>query len=76
MKEKIPPPGTREGRQDRRHSRAELPRHQGCPSEAAVASALLNEHLRHGVTDAIHTGSDSAPGDPIEASSAIPRLVR
>jgi len=37
---------------------------------------LLNEHLRHGVTDAIHTGGDSAAGELKEASSAITRLVR
>jgi hypothetical protein len=37
---------------------------------------VLNEHLRHGVTDAIHTGSDNAAGELKEVSSAITRLAR
>ena len=42
----------------------------------AVALALLDEHLRHCVTDAIHTGGDTAADKLTEASAAIARLVR
>jgi DNA-binding FrmR family transcriptional regulator len=42
----------------------------------AVALALLDEHLSHCVTDAIHTGGDEAADKLKEASAAIARLVR
>ena len=42
----------------------------------AVALALLDEHLSHCVTDAIHTGGDTAADKLKEASAAIARLVR
>jgi DNA-binding FrmR family transcriptional regulator len=42
----------------------------------AVALALLDEHLSHCVTDAIHTGGDTAENKLKEASAAIARLVR
>jgi len=42
----------------------------------AVALSLLDEHLSHCVTDAIHTGGDTATDKLKEASAAIARLVR
>ncbi len=42
----------------------------------AVALALLEQHLAHCVTDAIHTGGDEADHKIKEASAAIARLVR
>ena len=42
----------------------------------AVALSLLDEHLSHCVTDAIHTGGDTASDKLKEASAAIARLVR
>ena len=42
----------------------------------AFALSLLEEHLRHCVTDAIHTGGDEAEAKVKEASAAIARLVR
>jgi CsoR family transcriptional regulator, copper-sensing transcriptional repressor len=42
----------------------------------AVALALLDEHLSHCVTDAIHTGGDTASDKLKEASAAIARLLR
>ena len=42
----------------------------------AFAVSLLEEHLRHCVTDAIHTGGDEAEAKVKEASAAIARLVR
>jgi CsoR family transcriptional regulator, copper-sensing transcriptional repressor len=42
----------------------------------AVALALLDEHLSHCVSDAIHTGGDTADNKLKEASAAIARLVR
>ena len=42
----------------------------------AVALGLLDEHLSHCVTDAIHTGGDTASDKLREASAAIARLVR
>ena len=42
----------------------------------AVALGLLDEHLSHCVTDAIHTGGDTASDKLKEASAAIARLVR
>jgi CsoR family transcriptional regulator, copper-sensing transcriptional repressor len=42
----------------------------------AVALAVLDEHLSHCVTDAIHTGGDEAADNVKEASAAIARLVR
>ena len=42
----------------------------------AVALALLEEHLAHCVTDAIHAGGASADDKIKEASAAIARLVR
>jgi len=42
----------------------------------AVALALLEEHLSHCVTNAIHTGGDTATEKLKEASAAIARLVR
>ncbi len=42
----------------------------------AVALSLLDDHLSHCVTDAIHTGGDTASDKLKEASAAIARLVR
>ncbi len=42
----------------------------------AVALALLEEHLTHCVTDAIHAGGADADAKIKEASAAIARLVR
>ena len=42
----------------------------------AVALALLDEHLTHCVTHAIHNGGDQADAKIKEASAAIARLVR
>lgn len=42
----------------------------------AVALSLLDEHLRHCVSDAIHTGGETAEDKIKEASAAIARLVR
>jgi len=42
----------------------------------AVALALLDEHLSHCVTDAIHHGGAEADAKVKEASAAIARLVR
>ena len=42
----------------------------------AVALVLLDEYLSHCVTDAIHTGGDTAADKLKEASAAIARLVR
>ncbi len=42
----------------------------------AVALALLEEHLSHCVTDAIHAGGADADDKIKEASAAIARLVR
>lgn len=42
----------------------------------AVALGLLEEHLSHCVTDAIHAGGDTAEDKIKEASAAIARLVR
>jgi DNA-binding FrmR family transcriptional regulator len=42
----------------------------------AVALALLDEHLTHCVTDAIHAGGDQSDAKIREASAAIARLVR
>jgi DNA-binding FrmR family transcriptional regulator len=42
----------------------------------AVALALLDEHLSHCVTDAIHIGGSEADEKLKEASAAIARLVR
>ncbi|MGB5952246.1 MAG: metal-sensitive transcriptional regulator [Ornithinimicrobium sp.] len=42
----------------------------------AVALGLLDEHLTHCVTEAIHTGGDEADAKIKEASAAIARLVR
>jgi DNA-binding FrmR family transcriptional regulator len=42
----------------------------------AVALALLDDHLSHCVSDAIHTGGDTADEKLREASAAIARLVR
>jgi DNA-binding FrmR family transcriptional regulator len=42
----------------------------------AVALSLLDEHLSHCVSDAIHTGGDTAADKLKEASAAIARLVR
>jgi DNA-binding FrmR family transcriptional regulator len=41
-----------------------------------VALALLDEHLKHCVTDAVRMGGDEADAKITEASSAIGRLVR
>jgi CsoR family transcriptional regulator, copper-sensing transcriptional repressor len=41
-----------------------------------VALSLLDEHLRHCVTDAARTGGDVAEEKITEASVAIARLVR
>jgi len=42
----------------------------------AVALSLLEEHLSHCVTNAIHAGGDTATDKLKEASAAIARLVR
>ncbi len=42
----------------------------------AFALSLLEEHLRHCVADAIHTGGAEAEAKVTEASAAIARLVR
>ena len=42
----------------------------------SVALLLLEEHLGHCVTDAIHAGGDEAEAKVQEASAAIARLVR
>jgi DNA-binding FrmR family transcriptional regulator len=42
----------------------------------AVALGLLDDHLTHCVTDAIHTGGDDAEQKISEASAAIARLVK
>ena len=42
----------------------------------AVALALLDDHLSHCVTNAIHSGGDAADERLKEASAAIARLVR
>lgn len=42
----------------------------------AVALSLLEEHLAHCVTAAIHAGGDTADEKLKEASAAIARLVR
>ena len=42
----------------------------------SVSIALLDEHLRHCVTEAINTGGDTAEQKITEASDAIARLVR
>ncbi len=42
----------------------------------SVGLLLLDEHLRHCVTDATTTGSGVNPGKLEEASAAIARLVR
>jgi DNA-binding FrmR family transcriptional regulator len=42
----------------------------------SVALLLLDEHLAHCVTDAIHAGGDEADQKVREASAAIARLVR
>ncbi len=42
----------------------------------AFALALLEEHLRHCVTDAIQVGGEEAEAKVKEASAAIARLVR
>lgn len=42
----------------------------------AVALGLLDEHLAHCVTNAIHTGGGEADAKIKEASQAIARLVR
>ena len=41
-----------------------------------VALSLLDEHLRHCVTDAARAGGDQADEKIAEASAAIARLVR
>ncbi|MBT9254604.1 metal-sensitive transcriptional regulator [Phycicoccus sp. MAQZ13P-2] len=41
-----------------------------------VALGLLDEHLRHCVTDAVRAGGDEAEVKLAEASDAIARLVR
>jgi DNA-binding FrmR family transcriptional regulator len=41
-----------------------------------VALGLLDDHLRHCVTDAARTGNDEADAKLAEASQAIARLVR
>ncbi len=41
-----------------------------------VALSLLDEHLRHCVTDAVRVGGDEAEHKITEASEAIARLVR
>jgi DNA-binding FrmR family transcriptional regulator len=42
----------------------------------SVSIALLDEHLRHCVTDAINAGGTNAEDKITEASAAIARLVR
>ncbi len=42
----------------------------------AVALGLLDDHLAHCVSDAVHTGGDEATEKLNEASAAIARLVR
>ena len=42
----------------------------------SVAVALLDEHLRHCVTDAVASGGDEAERLVREASQAIERLVK
>ena len=42
----------------------------------AVSLALLDEHLRHCVSEAITAGGDAADAKVREASDAIARLVR
>lgn len=42
----------------------------------SVALTLLDDHLGHCVTDAIHEGGDTAEAKVKEASDAIRRLVR
>lgn len=42
----------------------------------SVALSLLDEHLTHCVTDAIHQGGDVAEHKISEATAAIARLVR
>jgi CsoR family transcriptional regulator, copper-sensing transcriptional repressor len=42
----------------------------------AVALGLLDEHLRHCVTEAVAEGGDVADRKVAEASAAIARLVR
>lgn len=42
----------------------------------SVALSLLDEHLSHCVTDAVHQGGDVAEQKISEASAAIARLVR
>lgn len=41
-----------------------------------VALSLLDEHLRHCVSDAVRVGGDEADEKLTEASAAIARLVR
>ena len=41
-----------------------------------VALSLMDEHLRHCVTDAVHAGGPLAEEKLAEASAAIARLVR
>ncbi len=41
-----------------------------------VALGLLDEHMRHCVTDAVREGGDEADAKLTEASAAIARLVR
>jgi DNA-binding FrmR family transcriptional regulator len=41
-----------------------------------VALSLLDDHLRHCVTDAVQAGGDEAEAKITEASDAIARLVR
>ena len=41
-----------------------------------VALSLLDEHLRHCVSDAVKVGGDEADDKITEASAAIARLVR
>jgi DNA-binding FrmR family transcriptional regulator len=41
-----------------------------------VALSLLDEHLRHCVSDAVRSGGDEADDKITEASAAIARLVR
>jgi DNA-binding FrmR family transcriptional regulator len=42
----------------------------------AFALSLLDEHLRHCVTDAVQAGGSEADDKLTEASAAIARLVR
>ncbi|HEV8563055.1 MAG TPA: metal-sensitive transcriptional regulator [Actinophytocola sp.] len=42
----------------------------------SVSIALLDEHLRHCVTDAVNAGGTNAEDKITEASAAIARLVR